>query len=192
MYQSRKHFKYSKNKGDIYSWIFIIILLCYAIWVYRSLVLVILHYTIIVFLFIAMAVVTKYVVRFSRKIRILHGYKLQQLATIDKMDGLEFEKFIAAILNKQGYKNIKLTEKYDLGVDIIAEKNGIRWGIQVKRYSGLVKANAVRQVVTALNKYECERAMVISNSTCSRVAKELAETNNCVLIDRNQLDSWLN
>ena len=139
-----------------------------------------------------MAVVTKYVVRFSRKIRILHGYKLQQLATIDKMDGLEFEKFIAAILNKQGYKNIKLTEKYDLGVDIIAEKNGIRWGIQVKRYSGLVKANAVRQVVTALNKYECERAMVISNSTCSRVAKELAETNNCVLIDRNQLDSWLN
>ena len=190
MYHSREHSRKSKNSGDIYSWIFIVILLSYAIWVYRSLILVILHYTIIIFLLIAMAVVTKYVIRFSKKIGVLRGYKLQQLAAIDKMDGLEFEKYIAVILSEQGYTNIKLTEKYDLGVDIIAEKNGIRWGIQVKRYSGLVKAEAVRQVVTALNKYKCDQAMVITNSMYSRVAMELAETNNCTLVDRVKLVSW--
>jgi restriction system protein len=110
---------------------------------------------------------------------------------IDKMTGLEFERCIAGLLKKQGYISVKLTEKYDYGVDIIAVKDGITWGIQVKRYSGLVKADAVRQVVTALKKYDCDKAMVITNSTYSMVAKDLANCNNCVLIDRKYLFQWV-
>lgn len=103
------------------------------------------------------------------------------------MDGLAFERYVAALLQKNGFHHIRLTEKYDLGVDIIAEKDDIRWGIQVKRHSGLVKAGAVRQVVTGLRLYDCDRAMVISNSTYSSIAKQLAIGNNCILIDRAQL-----
>ena len=110
---------------------------------------------------------------------------------IDKMTGLVFERYIAGLLKNQGYTNVRLTEKYDLGVDIIAEKDGTRWGIQVKRYSGLVKADAVRQVVTALKKYDCDRSMVITNSTYSMVAKDLASCNNCVLIDRVTFLQWV-
>lgn len=110
---------------------------------------------------------------------------------IDNMTGLEFERYIANLLKHHGYTNVRLTEKYDYGVDIIAEKDGIRWGIQVKRYSGLVKADAIRQVVTALKKYDCDRAMVITNSTYSMVAKDLASFNNCVLIDREILLQWI-
>jgi restriction system protein len=110
---------------------------------------------------------------------------------IDKMTGLEFEHCVAGLLKNQGYTNVRLTEKYDYGVDIIATKNDATWGIQVKRYSGLVKANAVRQVVTALKKYKCDRPMVITNSIYSNVAKDLAECNNCVLVDRVILDKWL-
>jgi restriction system protein len=94
------------------------------------------------------------------------------------------------LLCTQGYGAIRLTEKYDYGVDIIAVKDSITWGIQVKRYNGLVKANAVRQVVTALRKYRCDRAMVITNSIYSRVAKELAQSNDCVLVDGNNLEQW--
>jgi hypothetical protein len=36
-------------------------------------------------------------------------------------------------------------------VDIIADKEGISWGIQNERYSGLVKIDAVRQVVAGLS-----------------------------------------
>jgi restriction system protein len=108
--------------------------------------------------------------------------------TIDHMTGLEFERYIAKLLESQGYGAIRLTEKYDYGVDIIAIKDGITWGIQTKRYSGLVKASAVRQVVTALRKYHCDRAMVITNSTTySKVARELAKSNGCVLVGRRQL-----
>ena len=108
---------------------------------------------------------------------------------IDQMTGLEFERYVAKWLQNRGYTDIKLTEKYDYGVDIIASKHGTKWGIQVKRYSGLVKADAVRQVVTALKKYNCDRAMVVTNSAYSRVAIELARTNQCVLIDRARLFS---
>jgi HJR/Mrr/RecB family endonuclease len=111
----------------------------------------------------------------------------RRLTHVDDMDGIEFETYIAGILKNCGYTNIELTEKYDYGVDIIAVKDGIRWGIQVKRYSGLVKADAVRQVVTGLRLYSCDRAMVITNSVFSRVAVRLADSNECVLIDRGRL-----
>jgi restriction system protein len=100
------------------------------------------------------------------------------------MDGLDFEQYVTGLLRANGYSNVSLTERYDFGVDIIAEKDGIRWGVQVKRHSGLVKANAVRQVVTGLKLYDCGRAMVITNSTYSAVARRLANANDCVLIDR--------
>ena len=111
--------------------------------------------------------------------------------SVDTMDGISFEHYVMRVLIDQGYKNVSLTEQYDYGVDIIAEKNGIRWGVQVKRYSGLVKAEAVRQVVTGLRLYSCDRAMVITNSTFSTVAKRLAESNDCVLGDSASLHAMV-
>lgn len=110
---------------------------------------------------------------------------------IDTMSGLEFEHYIAALLKNRGFTNIKLTERYDWGVDIIAHKDGVCWGIQTKRSSGLVKLAAVRQVVAALNKYGCERSMVVTNSSFSRPAMEIARTNNCVLVGRDSLNRWM-
>lgn len=110
-----------------------------------------------------------------------------ELKDIDAMDGLEFERYVADLLRRNGYSNVSMTERYDYGVDIIADRDGIRWGIQVKRYSGLVKAAAIRQVVAGLNMYGCDQAMVITNSTYSTVAGQLAAANNCLLIDRRGL-----
>jgi restriction system protein len=127
------------------------------------------------------------------KIRQRELKKLRALEVIDAdyMDGLAFEKYVAELLKNQGYKKVALTERYDLGVDIIATKDGSRWGVQVKRYSNMVKAEAVRQVVTALNKYNCQRAMVVTNSTFSRPAKVLAESNDCILISKDELAEWI-
>lgn len=110
---------------------------------------------------------------------------------VDAMTGEDFEKYLAEILKDRGYSKVQLTEKYDLGVDIIAEKDGVRWGIQAKRYKNLVLAAAVRQVVTALKGYDCQRSMVITNSTYSRPARELAASNNCVLVGKDQLAEWV-
>lgn len=145
------------------------------------------HWTLIITVapFILCVVAGLIVLHFCRRLVAYH-HRIN-LREVDAMDGLAFERYVAALLQKKGFHHIRLTEKYDLGVDIIAEKDGIRWGIQVKRYSGLVKAAAVRQVVTGLRLYDCDRAMVITNSTYSTVAKRLATGNDCILIDRTQL-----
>jgi restriction system protein len=114
--------------------------------------------------------------------------KLKQSTNlIDAMSWKEFEIYVAKWLKSQGYSNIELTEQYDLGVDIIAEKDGVRWGVQVKHYTTMVKIEAVRQVVVALKLYKCDKAMVVTNSFFSRPAKKLAASQDCVLVERNQL-----
>lgn len=139
--------------------------------------------------YVVMAIVAVFVIklaiRITRRIRTMaQNLRLQD---VDSMDGVSFEHYVAQILIEQGYINVSLTEQYDYGVDIVAAKDGVRWGIQAKRYSGLVKADAVRQVVTGLRIYDCDRAMVITNSVFSRVAIQLAHSNDCVLIDRSGL-----
>jgi len=116
----------------------------------------------------------------------LRRYIKYKLSHVDTMTGLEFEKYVAKYLRKQGFKT-QLTEKYDLGIDIVAIKDGVRYGVQVKRRKGVVGANAVRQAVSALNLYNCDRAMVITNSYYSKSAIILAESNDCILFDRANL-----
>lgn len=131
------------------------------------------------------------VVLIYRAIRRKHVYDAITVAAVDYMDGLEFERYLADLLRKRGYTNIQLTEKFDFGIDIIAKKDGITWGIQAKRYTNPVKAEAVRQAYTALNRYKCGRAMVITNSTYSNPARILAKDNQIPLVDREILSEWI-
>lgn len=157
--------------------IFLMIILTVAYWEYTQYVI---AFIIILYAIQLFARIYRFVRRIITNLRLSH---------VDAMDGLDFEKYVANLLKQQGYSNVSLTEQYDYGVDIIATKDGICWGIQVKRYSGLVKAEAVRQVVTGLRVYGCDRAMVITNSVFSRVAVQLADSNDCVLVDRSGLAS---
>ena len=108
------------------------------------------------------------------------------------MNGLQFENFIAELLSKQDFKHITLTERYDLGIDIIAEKEYITYGIQIKRQSSPIGVTAIRQVVSALNYYDCSRAMIITNSVLTKTAVKLARSNQCIVIDRGRLIVWMN
>lgn len=115
--------------------------------------------------------------------KLIRHHRSVRRQDVDTMGGLDFEKYVAGLLRANGFHDVSLTERYDFGVDIIAEKDGVRWGVQAKRYAGLVKASAVRQVVTGLKLYDCDRSMVVTNSTYSAVARQLADANDCVLVD---------
>jgi hypothetical protein len=69
-------------------------------------------------------------------------FRNSRMVQVDTMNGMQFERYVAKLLPSLGFKHISMTEKYDYGVDIIAIKEGVAWGIQVKRYKGLVKAAA--------------------------------------------------
>jgi restriction system protein len=190
---SHKHLhRKSYNAGTVgnsTSFVFTVLLIS-NVWTHKVLTLKtkhILAYSLLTFLgLISLLIIYKTL----KKVKIWRRNHNPSMAAIDRMTGLEFEHYVAKLLRTKGYSHIRLTEEYDYGIDIIAIKDGITWGIQVKRHSNLVKADAVRQAVTALKKYHCDRAMVISNSTYSQVARELARSNKCVLIDRSMLLRW--
>ena len=125
---------------------------------------------------------------FVKRLRIK---KVFTMSDIDNMGGVKFEYYLADILRKLGYKDVRVTEKYDLGIDIIAIKDGVTWGIQAKRYNSMVKASAVRAAYTALSHYGCERAIVVTNNYYSNPAKTLAASTSTILIDRDELARWV-
>jgi HJR/Mrr/RecB family endonuclease len=187
-YHKYRSNNYSTENGHL-GFIMIILLLC-AVWAHKAVMIRVEQYAIITALICTGLVILAMLLKAFCSIKTWRRKPNHALLDVDTMTGLEFERYVAQLLHVQGYGAIRLTEEFDYGVDIIAVKDGITWGIQVKRYSGLVKADAVRQVVTALRKYHCDKAMVVTNSTCSKVAKELARSNDCVLVERTTLATW--
>ena len=64
----------------------------------------------------------------------------------DHMDGFDFEYYCADLLVADGFIDVQVTRSSgDYGVDILAEKDGVTYAIQCKRYSGLVGVKAVQE-----------------------------------------------
>ena len=109
------------------------------------------------------------------------------IAEIDRMDGLEFEQYLEVLFGKLGYRVRRTQYVGDYGADLIIEGSGVKTVIQAKRYAKAVGIQAVQEAVAAKGMYGCTEAMVVTNSTFTRAAVELARANHLVLWDRNRL-----
>lgn len=109
----------------------------------------------------------------------------------DLMSGEEFEVYVSKILSKMGFCNIGLTKgSGDQGVDIIAEKDRIKYAIQCKRYSNPVGNKAVQEIFAGVSFYHCHIGVVVTNNYFTNAAKELAYENGVVLWDKDFLDKY--
>ena len=115
----------------------------------------------------------------------------KQLEKIDAMNGLDFEKFVANLLKKQNYQTNNIKDSGDFGVDVIAEKSGVKYAIQVKRYKGSVSRTAVSDAVTGKIHWKCDKAWVFTSGYFTKDAKTLAESTDCKLTDRDDLTNIL-
>ena len=107
----------------------------------------------------------------------------------DCMDGHDFEYFCADLLRRNGFYNVKVTqESNDQGIDIVAEKDGILYGIQCKRYSSDVGNKAVQEVFSGLAFYHCHVGVVLTNQHFTKSAIELAQVNRVLLWNREKLE----
>ena len=85
------------------------------------------------------------------------------------MDGLQFEHRCAELLRYRGFHKVAVTKgSGDQGVDILAQKNGIKYGIQCKYYSYPVGNKAIQEAYAGADFYDCDVAMVMTNSTFTR------------------------
>ena len=97
------------------------------------------------------------------------------------------------MFKKMGYDAFTTKKSGDQGVDVIAKKGMITIAIQTKCYPNSVVGNAaVQEVVAGMSLYNAEKAMVITNSTYTASAFELANSNNVELWDKNDLEKALN
>ena len=95
------------------------------------------------------------------------------------MTGYEYEKKCAQLLTGMGYTNVEVTPgSGDQGIDIIARRGGKKYGIQCKYYEGTVGNKAVQEAFAGASFYDCDAAMVITNSRLTGPAKKLAEKLN--------------
>lgn len=112
-----------------------------------------------------------------------------QVPVYDTMEGHDFEYYCADLLRKDGYCNVEVTQgSGDQGIDILAEKNGISFGIQCKCYSGNIGNSAVQQAFAGKTFYHCHIAAVLTNRYFTSSAKQLAEQNQVLLWDRDELE----
>ena len=110
----------------------------------------------------------------------------------DHMDGHVFESFCASLLERNGFSDVTVTPgSGDQGIDILAQKDNIRYGIQCKCYTSDVGNDAVQQAYSGISYYNCNIAVVMTNRYFTKSAKELAERTNVFLWDRDTLDDFI-
>lgn len=107
---------------------------------------------------------------------------------IDAMSGLEFEEYTASLLRQLGYSGVEVTKSSgDQGIDVLAQKDGKKYAIQCKNYIGKLGNAPVQEAFAGMVYYGCDIAVVLTNSTFTNGAQELAQATGVLLWDRNTL-----
>lgn len=114
-------------------------------------------------------------------------YRFVSLRRVDRMDGVEFENYLLYLFKRQGYRGHLTKTSGDFGADLILYDGDEKIAVQAKRYDKPVGVAAVQQAMAGQNYYDCDRAMVATNMTFTRQAKQLAAKSGVELIDRQAL-----
>jgi hypothetical protein len=131
------------------------------------------------------------IVLFWMLIKAFSGPRARNLKEVDAMSGERFEHLVARLLSRQGY-HAKVTKlSGDLGVDVVARRGAERIAVQAKRYSEPVSRTAVSDAVGGMKTYNCNSSMVVTNNYFTKGAQQLAKDNECRLVDRDTLATWI-
>ena len=107
-----------------------------------------------------------------------------------KASGEEYERYVAEKLEEKGFYNVRLTPSSgDYGVDILAEKGGVKFAFQCKHYSHPVGVKAVQEIYAGCRKYGMERPVVVANTRFTPNAETLADDLGVSLWELEMFDA---
>jgi len=110
----------------------------------------------------------------------------------DLMEGRDFEFFCADLLEKRGFLEVEVTKgSGDNGVDILAEKDGVTYAIQCKRYEEPVGVKAVQEAYAGRDYYDRMVGVVMANQYFTKNAVDMAKKLKIMLWDRGYLEEML-
>lgn len=108
---------------------------------------------------------------------------------LDHMEGLEFEYYCADLLAENGFIEVEVTKSSgDYGIDILAEKEGVTYAIQCKRYMGPVGVKAVQEAYAGRDYYDRMVGAVMTNQYFTKPAVEAAQKLKILMWDRDYIE----
>lgn len=111
---------------------------------------------------------------------------------LDEMEGLDFEYYCAELLKYHGFVDVEVTRgSGDYGIDILAEKDGVTYAIQCKRYHAPVGVKAVQEAYAGRDYYDRMVGCVLTNQYFTQPAVEAAKKLKILLWDRGYLESMM-
>lgn len=114
-------------------------------------------------------------------------YRARQL---DEMEGHDFEYYCADLLAAHGFHEVEVTRgSGDYGIDILAQKEGVTYAIQCKRYQGLVGVKAVQEAYAGRDYYDRMVGCVLTNQYFTKSAVNAAKKLKILLWDREYLET---
>ena len=123
---------------------------------------------------------------------LLHRGRTKMPASMDLLEGHDFEKYCAELLKRRGFQDVEITKgSGDYGVDILAEKEGVTYAIQCKRYMAPVGVKAVQEAYAGRDYYDRMVGAVLTNQYFTQPAVEAAKKLKILLWDRGYLESML-
>jgi DNA segregation ATPase FtsK/SpoIIIE-like protein len=119
---------------------------------------------------------------------LVNKQKVSAMEIIDSLNGLQFESYVADLLKKLNYENVTVTPASgDFGIDILCEKNDVKYAIQCKNYNGMLDSKPIQEANSGKQYYNCHVGIVITNNYFTKHAQELAKSNGILLWDRDKL-----
>ncbi len=113
-------------------------------------------------------------------------------SNMDEMEGLDFEYFCAELLKRHGFIEVEVTKgSGDYGVDILAEKDGVTYGVQCKCYQEAVGVKAIQETYAGKEYYALMVGAVMTNQYFTAPAVEAAKKLRILLWDRGYLDRMM-
>lgn len=116
-----------------------------------------------------------------------HAYGHAKVSELDRLSGVEFEKFLDGLFRAQGYITELTATTGDYGADLILRKDGQRIAIQAKRYVGSVGVQAVQEALSGKAYYQCDAAWVITTGAFTTNALALAKKSAVKMIGRSEI-----
>lgn len=121
-----------------------------------------------------------------------HFKKSKKRNHLDEMEGLDFEYYCADLLEQRGFIDVEVTKgSGDYGIDILAEKDGITYAIQCKRYQAPVGVKAVQEAYAGRDYYDRMVGCVLTNQYFTQPAVEAAKKLKILLWDRGYLETMM-
>lgn len=110
----------------------------------------------------------------------------------EDMEGHEFEFFCADLLKSRGFVDVEVTRgSGDYGIDILAEKDGVTYAIQCKRYGSPVGVKAVQEAYAGRDYYDRMVGAVMTNQYFTSPAVEAAGKLKILLWDGGYIEEMM-